>query len=637
MDITFKTRSGKSDFACSDGELENIAGCEVITADSESASEEETFDNFGYVKDYQPSMPPQPAAAFALVRTSMPGWNSSPDLMPSKSVSLDGTSLSELEKSGRQLLQEFNSDAESSGLFTRPVLIISVWRLKTGGMISPSLPVMIIPNSSRPAVGISRNSSSEEAEFGITSAIGKLYWKISLPESLRDWIGRIESLEIMVSRPLQLYDLSQQMVYGKRLASESFTLSYDPTSGKSSESRVCTEVIAEGWLPAAPSPTMKDATPFALDEFFTIASFPLEDLRNVNEFKVLEMNRGSLAECYSGEPYRPSYAMASLKKGEGAISFKGRTLVWNPLLEYPSFAPLERCMANYDAGLHPRWIFHPDPEAREFQYYDSKGVRHKLPLRRHPGLHGSCYWRGFSVIEADDELALKATDGVREVSLSEHLWISDKNDPVVFEDSKLQNPESGTIKAVCRAFRSSGLVATTVPTIYIFSDEGVFLYKEDSAGSFIDCGLIARYGLESPESLRISATGISFTDSSGITVRISGTTVKKVVSAGETTSSGSVFLVASGEPLRVRTRPLKMGDAGEFKKARRVFLRGNFNAEELTVNVYGSRDMRHWALLGRRKSGTAVFLNRISCRFYKIEIEGVPAAGSTLEGISVIF
>lgn len=644
FDMPFRARSSESDFSCSDGEIASLDGAEIVVGDASDSSgsqnpdEEEDALKPDYTIDYVPSLPPPPEVRFALVRDILKGWQASADSFPAVTVANDDSGIEDRGKRALEILRRFNSAASGQNLFTAPFLALGVWKLKTGAYISPSVPVMLIPNSSLPVVSEGSALDSQETELRITAALGKLYRQISLQENLREWVGKIESLEIMVSSPLRQYSEDKAMIFGKRLNCDSFGLFLDVAAGKSSEIRISTETISQGWIPDSAPSSVKVSSPARLDEFYTIASIPLEDLRPQETYSELIFNCGTLSECYATPSRRPSFAMSSFRKSAGAIPFKGKILAWGPELQSPAFASLQQSMGNYCEGVQPRWIFHPDPKAKEYQYTDSAGLRHKLPLHSHPSLYGAYFWRGFSAIGEEDELAATVKTGVREESLPGYLWISDKSELPVFEDCKLKDAECGEVRGLCRAFRNSGLVATTVPTLYVFSSEGIFLYKENSSGDFMDAGLVAKYILPDISRLEVLPKGVRFTTTAGELILLSGSSVKVLSSEGGNgvSASKTVMVKSSGGELKLVTRPLKLSGASLVKQLRRVFVRGQFESGRLNVSVYGSHDLRHWFLMARRRRGAAVFLNRFESRFFRIEIEGTAEDGSLFEGLSLL-
>lgn len=645
FDLPFKSRSMESDFNCKDGELDSFEGLSpVFGSESDDAPEENPGSDAdamlpGYTLDYRPSIPDPPEISFSLVESVLKGWQVSVDSYPAMTVATDDTTIEGMGKMAARLLSRFKADARDRNLFTSPFLAIAVWKLESGAFVSPSLPVMLIPNSSRPAVAATAGLENTESEFRITAASGKLFSRISLPESLREWTGKIESLEIMVSRQMRLYDEDNGMVFGKRVTCDSFSLMMDPSTGISTEKAVCMETLSQGWKPAEAPWSVKESTPAGLHTFFTVASIPLEELRPSESFTEVKFNCGTLSECYSAAGYIPSYAMLSFKRAAGAIPFKGRVLAWGPQLEFPDYAALPKSMGNYSEDLQPRWIFHPDPKATEYRYTDNRGRRHKLPLRRHPALYGAFYWRGFSAIQEEDHLAAGAQEERRIESLPTYLWISDKSEMPVFEDARLGDLECGVLKGMCRAFRSSGLVATTVPTLYVFSSEGIYLYKENSSGDFVDAGLVAKYILPDISKLEILPKGVRFSTSSGEVILLTGSSVKVLTTGTGIESSQksvNITLRATGENMRISTRPLKLSGASVIKYLRKIFLRGNFESADVSVYVYGSLDLRNWTLIGRRNNGCVVFLSRIGCRFFRIVIEGKPVAGAEYDGLSLL-
>ena len=99
-----------------------------------------------------------------------------------------------------------------------------------------------------------------------------------------------------------------------------------------------------------------------------------------------------------------------------------------------------------------------------------------------------------------------------------------------------------------------------------------------------------------------------------------------------TKSSRSATIVGEGKEITFATRPLKLSGAGEFKKIRKVFLRGNYNPQNLTIEVEGSRDMLQWWCISRRSGTTMTYLPQAQFRFYRLRVSGMLKEGETLEG-----
>lgn len=556
-DIPFRTPSSLSDFACTDGELLLTDGA-IITDASGVINSDDASSGYEFNSDFSPQTPPPPDVRFALKRAILKGWHPFPEAFPSMTMVNGDPTPESWGRIAKQLLQDFEREAVNQNLLTSPVRILAAWRLADGSFISPSHPQTLVPNSEPPIVSAVDSPDNEELELRIAAALGSLQWRISLPESLRDWVGKIISLDIMVSSPQQLYDPDKSFIYGRRVTSTNYTESLD-AEGSSVKTQVCTQTLPYAWKPVSASPLVKNSVIASLNEFFTIASIPLGDLKPIDSFRELSLNDGSLTDAYSSEAYQPSYAMQALEGAVGAIRFKGRTILWGPRMKH-------------------------DP------------------------------------------------------SNDSYIWVSEKSDPPVFEDSMLQDLECGEIIALCRAFRTAGLVATVSPTMYVFTSEGVFLFKENGKGLFSEAGLMARDVLSSPEALQVLAHSVRFVTQSGDTAIIDGTTVRLLSSHNTETGAGGEIITVktTGLPVHIVTRPLKLSGAGEFKYVRRVFLRGDFHPGEISLSVCGSRDMIHWYLLGRRKEGAVVYLNPVGCRFFRIEISGTPSPGSRFEGLTII-
>lgn len=628
-DIPFLSRSDDNDFCCKDGEIESCIGG-LVTDNSEN---EENSSFLQYTKNFKPEIPPTPLVKFALTASALKGWNTHPDVFPAKACVCNDPSTDNWGKVATSLLTEFYKDALDQKLFISPFLIMAAWKLKDGNLVSPSVPILLIPNSSLPIVSATSTPDSTEMDLKISVVAGKLNWQISLAENLRSWVGKIKSLEIMVSKPLLPINSIPSMIYRRNVINDAFSLFLDTGSQVSAEKPMSEESYSHAWIPSF-SAGNKGVSPEMLDEFYSIASIPLSKLTSIDKFTPLSSNLDSFINIYDAGSYKPSYSMFSFKQADGAIDFKNKNLVWGISMVSPAYYGLEYVMGNYSPGVIPRWIFHPDPATTEYQYIDSDGVRRTIPLQKHPSLYGAYYWAGLSTLYENHAEARDIKAGEKQYYLPSHLWISNKSEYDVFEDAKLQDLECGEIMGICRAFRSSGLVATVSPTIYVFSNLGIFLYKESAAGLFSEAGLIANYILEDLESLRISATSIKFTTAEGERVTLTGTVAKNNLTSYS--APERIIVVADGKPIELVTRPLKLSGAGQIKKIKKIFIRGEFNSDEIEVEAFTSRDLRHWWKMASREKGSVLAFNHCRFRFLKLKIKGRPENGSTFHGLSII-
>lgn len=411
-DFPFLSRSYRSDFSCRDGEIALAEGC--IPTDSDSLYTSDGADP-DYISPYEGEEPPAPEVRFALSRTILPGWHVSTDNFPARTLNCPDPSIESWGKLAGDLLKQFTAEATGCSLFTSPFLIMAAWRLYDGRYVSPSSPVVLTPNSSAPVVAAAVSPGVVNQDLRIPAALCVPVWKISLPEQLRDWVGLILSLDILVSRQQQLYDPAAVPVYGTSVTTDSVCIALDPAIGKVTEQQVCTAMLPYAWKTVAASPSVADSAISSLSAFYTISSLPLASLSPMGEYGNVEFNCGNLATVYAGEP----------------------------------------------------------------------AVRN--------------------------------------------------------------------------------------------------------------------------------------------------------LSGSSAASRQEVTLVSTGEPLRITTRPFKLSGAGVLKSVSKVFVRGHFQPSGLTVSLYGSRDMRHWYLLSRRKGGAALYLNKgCGSRFYRLEIEGETSPGSTFEGLTII-
>lgn len=631
-DIPFIARTEASDFACRDGEIESAENL-IITdsAPSSSDGEEANAIPFGFQKDFKTEFPPVPDIRFALLRETLPGWHLNPDQYPSVQMECANPSLDNWGKMALQALSAFYDQASTANLFVAPFLVLAVWKSPEGNYISPSSPVLMIPNSEPILASTVGNTDSEELDVRIPSALCSLYHKITLPETLRDWVGKIDCLEILISDPLFRFDSSQAMIPARRQTASAFSLSLDSLSGSASERKVCTDTLTTVWKPQ----TIIDSLA-RLYQFHTFASFPLGELKTLASYQKTKPLFDSIETALKTEAMVPSYSPNSIVGAEGAIDFKGRKILWNPYKISPDYQPLNQVMCESSDSVLPRWVFHPDPDATEYHYTDRGGVGRKISLKRHPFLYGSYFDGGLSSNLDEFEVVATQDSTGNKTELEGYILDSEQDEPFAFTDKGLQNLAVGRIIALCRAFRSAGLVATVSPTLYVFSETGIYLFKENSSGIWSDAGLLARYVLKNPESILIYPQTISFVTVSGETVTIEGTKVKAVSSTeGSSSTITKVSVVGTGEDGTLTTRPLKLSGAGELKRVRKVFLRGYFDPMEITMTLLGSRDMRNWYILAVREHGSVLSLLGSPCRFYKVKIIGTLSPSSSLQGLSI--
>ncbi|MDE5881231.1 MAG: hypothetical protein K2H60_05830, partial [Muribaculaceae bacterium] len=238
----------------------------------------------------------------------------------------------------------------------------------------------------------------------------------------------------------------------------------------------------------------------------------------------------------------------------------------------------------------PKWLFIPDPDVRKLTLVTSRAT-FIVPLRRHPLLNGSYYWSGklgytdlsstgvkihATTLPTQLYTTSDSENSVRNsYSLPNAIWRSGKDRSAYFPDKLFMHLDVGRVIAICRAFRASGLVATTAPTAYLFTTQGIYLLKEMDNGELRDAGLIANYILDTPDSISMSGRTLYFTTVSGNHMVISGTTIKPISTSDvnnfpELPSSSHVTPISDKPlnviitpintdlPIEVVTRPLKL-------------------------------------------------------------------------------
>ena len=398
FDIPFRNHTVESDFSCRDGELE-----------SSSPSL--------HPSSPDPTMSLTPPLEFALIRETLEGWHILPDSFPAKTIIASQPSMDYWNSMASQLLSQFQSEASNQSLFVAPFYAMAAWKLVDGSYLAPSLPVRLTPNSDVPLVATYDDISASEMEFKIAAALCSLRLKIQAPEILREWIGKILSLEIFVSEPVHKYDTYHAFLPFKRISTDSYCECMDLTTGKIEPQRICSVILPMAWK------------------------------------------------------------------------------------------------ANLDGA----------------------GGR-----------------KGFSDVNAEMKFHRYASIPLSEVDRG-----------------------------------------------------GSWCRPEDIGGHLLG-----------PDLTPVPYSGI--------------------LSSGDYPSvAGVVIIEGHDEEVLISTRPLKLSGAGTLKRVSRVCLRGNYTPKNITVSVYGSRDMLAWWCIAERKGGTVVSVPRSPFRFFKVTVAGFLASGETLQGLTI--
>lgn len=271
FDIPFRKISSDSDFICKDGEI-FLADNVIIKEGQDTA--------FPYLEGLD-THPPVPEVDFALVRTTLPGWHIHPDNYPVKTLPASDPSMEYWTKLGAQLLSQFRSEADMQNKFVSPFYAMAVWKTVTGHYLSPSLRQLMTPNSAVPLVATDGEITAKELEFKIAGAVCDLYIKMRAPEILRDWVGKIASLELLVSNNLHSYDSFQAFLPSKHVTTDSYCESLDLSTGVIAKRRICTDTLSLAWK--ANTRELRDEIQGI--KYYCIASIPLGEVDLYEDWK----------------------------------------------------------------------------------------------------------------------------------------------------------------------------------------------------------------------------------------------------------------------------------------------------------------------------------------------------------------
>ena len=661
--ISLKARSAASDYACPDGEIAgavNLRFCNgaLVPLEGDDAAHRLPSSLDSPFQDGVMQKPPLPEVEFALLKDVVSGWHIHSDMLPSKiadapSVGKDETlGESDWGEKALEVIAEYEEDCSRENLFTQPFFAMTAYRLADGSHICPSPPILMIPNSGPFMVEGSSDFTVPTMKMNVVASACRLQWRVKMPELPELWRKEITHLDVFVSQPIMLYNPKGKAKGCHRMECGNFTHSID-SSGDAGEHTVHAGVIVQGWKMEEVDEATVARTVTQTNSFHLISETPVKGFSSLSEFQDVKFNRGGLPTLSSLEAYTHDFAHLSEVTAEGCSFFSGRVTAWNLTLTPPSPLPASQT-APYSSNQTsvPRWVFVPDPDAKSYPF-SSEGERYVLPLRRHSVMRGAFYWGGLG---RSDSANFETDDGQDSYSSAScrnmpgGVWRSEKGNPWLFPDSLLMELHVGEVIAVCRAFRASGLVATTSPTAYAFTSEGVFLLKEMDDGTFRDAGLICGYALRDASSLELLPKGVRFVTVDGEVIVIEGTKVsvsEDVEAVSEEDDSwkdfipkeweidGADFTLAGGW-CAFATRPIKLSDAECWKQLRRVALRGVFDKDAVSMAVYGSTDLCCWRriVLADRSQIGGLWSTR--SRFFRLAVKARLHEGRSLQALSII-
>ena len=259
FDIPFLPRTPESDFSCQDGEIESPYGFSPEGENSDSILSEG-------LKSIE----------FALVRTILPGWHVNPDIYPVKTLVASDPSMEYWNRLTAQLLRQFKSEADENRLFVAPFYVRAAWKTVSGTYLAASDPVLLTPNTGFPVVTTDGDISDKELDFKVAGAVCSLYFRLPLPEVLREYVGVIRSLDIFVSDPPLKYDSLSLLLPVKHAATDNCCESLDLKTGVVSRERVCTQTLPIGWK--APVTAVPDLPKGLNSAYRRIAALPFEQM-----------------------------------------------------------------------------------------------------------------------------------------------------------------------------------------------------------------------------------------------------------------------------------------------------------------------------------------------------------------------
>ncbi|MDE6444480.1 MAG: hypothetical protein K2K64_08705 [Muribaculaceae bacterium] len=624
--MPLRGRSADGDLICNNGELESFSG--VIPLIPGENLEDMLAEGDPLIQN--PSgirRPSVPRIEFSLLRTILPGWSIHPESLPAITVAATDLSEENQRNLAATTLSEMLSAAAGENLFAEPFLVLAAFRTKGGFHISPTPPILMIPNSSAPIVETMTNAETEVIRMSITAAICRLQYRLSPIDDLEEWNDHISHLDIFISSPIPLYERKAPFRSVRRTSFSGFTHSLSP-SGAAGEIKLWQETIATGFSPAPFSEGDMTRALVSTSTFHLISAIPLQSIPSTTDFSDVPFNCGGSPLSSPYPSYRPDYAHLSTVEAAGATELSGRTTIFDLTVTPPAPLPLKYSTPYCNqVGYIPRFLFHPDKWATAYTF-SYNGVGMQLPLQPHPSLHGA-----ISVRPLNGEYK-EATSIPPYIPSPRHypdmIWRSTKGEHLLFPDDLLIKTEAGNIVALERAFRASGLVATTSPTAYLFTSEGVFLIKEMNDGTFRDAGLITRHRAHDRQSIIMGENGLAFVTDAGRTIRIEGTKVYDSSYA----SSEKLTLIGKGEDVEILTRPLKLNGNGNHPRLLSISFGGTYDPSATSLTLEGSMNLRQWNHVATSHGGEISGIWPPLYPYFRLLLTGTIPEGDTICAIT---
>lgn len=365
------------DCLCSDGEVASLSGCRLSDL--------------------------KPEVSFRLERAVLPGWHHHPDILPAMEVASPGDSSESWGARALTLLNDFADAAARNSLFVEPFFAMAALRLYDGSRVSPTSPVLLIPNSSAPAVAGSPDFDAPDMKMQIAAAVCRLKVTVAKPQYSAEW-RKVAAIEIFVTPAIHLWFRKEAPVPYHRLAPEVFSLSVD-TSGELREHRVTDSRLPMAWLPQSPAPGKMLNTLLSATSFNKVCEIRAEKLETMTDDLSLTLN----PTFSTLDTYTPVFSNGAVP----SLGFGNLCAVSVASMQNGS----RQVITAYQAGGSgmqisetslPRWLFFPDPDAVEMTVTTTEGS-YTFPLSRHPSLWGAYYLHLPDACDVDPDVAITAT------------------------------------------------------------------------------------------------------------------------------------------------------------------------------------------------------------------------------------
>lgn len=429
-----------------------------------------------------------------------------------------------------------------NGKFIFPFILRYALRLYDGSLVQHSFPVLLIPNSyllvsfsgdpveTRINPTIFRYTNISDCKF--TPFLADLVTHIiDVPTELADWKDLVQSLDVFISAPIYTYNQNGKVE----------KITYNRDSGENSTFGVYEDVANERTvtydnvfhLPRKDDEELQSAVE-SCSLFYKIHSIPFQSIVKHGDWKKVEIDGNKLVALTSQEVMTDEFNSHQKTIAQTAFVYNNRINIANISQEITGdtigstqisgtsaankmFNLYTTLSANsksytiqhpkeYVGGIYetegnpysafPRYIFFPNTGASNTIFHSLiDNIMYDMPMKEHPGLNGSVYFRGFkNAMPAvrPNTIGLPTISAKVDVSFPNKVYTSAVENPFTFAPSNINTISTGTIYALASATQAISQGQFGAYPLYAFTSEGIWALQVSETGGWSSIQPVSR-------------------------------------------------------------------------------------------------------------------------------------------------